>query len=160
MTSATLPEKLNRINVLLLLLYAPDSTGRANAPIRGRTRLQKLTFLVQQELKKRQTKGIYSFRPFKLGPYSTEIYRDVAWLQLENVILEHIESLSDGTNYSSFNLSAKGLDEVMKLLRNDQWVLVYNIVSEIKKHFGNMDLEKLVDRVHREYPDYKSGSWF
>ena len=155
MSQEGLPSKLSRTNVLLLLLYAEDTTNRTNSPIRGRIRLQKLVFYTQEELRKLQAKGMYSFRPFRLGPYSTELYRDISWLTFEEVIREKTESLSDGTNYSSFALTSKGVAEVQKLLENPQWAAVYNIVANVKKRFANIPLESLLNQVHSDFPEYR-----
>jgi hypothetical protein len=66
-----------------------------------------------------------------------------------------MESLPDGTNYSSFSLTSKGVIEVQKLLNNNQWKTVLGIVTRVKKQLGNIPLERLLDQVHDEYPDYR-----
>ena len=102
-----------------------------------------------------QGKGLYSFRPFKLGPYSTEIYRDISWLKFEGVIQERIEAISDGTKYSSFSLTPKGTAEVERLLTDPGLTKIYQRIANVKMQLANMPLERLLDQVHQEYPDYR-----
>ena len=51
-------------DLLIALLYAPGRTGAANEPIEGRTRIQKLLFLLQQAAVVHQTQHV---RPSNLA---------------------------------------------------------------------------------------------
>lgn len=150
----TLPPVVNRINVLILLLYSPGYSEDVNEPISGRTRLQKQTFLVQQQLRSLGAKSMYSFRPYKLGPLSYELYNDIEWLKLEGVVSEKINTLPDGTKFSRFELDEKGVREASSLLEDPNWAYVYNIVKAIKKVTNALDLSTLVESVHETFPEY------
>lgn len=71
----------------MLLLFAPDASGKEAAPIQGQTRLMKMIFLFNKELKKLFKKdesfedAIFpEFKPYDYGPYSAQVYADLEFL--------------------------------------------------------------------------------
>jgi hypothetical protein len=149
-----LPSELNRTDVLLLLLYAPGMSQQPNEPIAGRTRLQKELFLVQQQLRVHGVKSMYSFRPYRRGPLSYELYNDLDWLKYENRILEENTTLKDGTSFSIFSLKPEGVKEVQELLKRPPWNDVLEIAQKVKALTNNISLTYLVESVHHAYPEY------
>ncbi len=150
----SLPKDIDRIKMLLLLLYAPGAGNKAHEPVRGRTRLQKQAFLVQQELKKLGARTLYSFRPYRLGPMSYEIYNDLDWLKFEGTITEIPQLLSNGEQYSSFALTEQGVKEVKKFLQGERWAELLERVTSIKQGTNSVNLSYLVESVHEAYPEY------
>jgi len=74
-------EKMTGRDILLALLYAPGVTGKANEPIRGRTRLMKLLFIFNQELYRKfkfdehvSPDDLPQFGPWRYGPFSREVF--------------------------------------------------------------------------------------
>ncbi len=68
--------------VLLLLLYVPGPKGTEAEPIRGRTRLQKLLFLAKEDYGLGGVfEGFPEFEPYKYGPFSSELYDDLDFLE-------------------------------------------------------------------------------
>ncbi len=154
MTDQKLPAELNRIKILQLLLYARGIKNEEGEPIVGRTRLQKEVFLVQQELHRRGVKSLYPFRPYKKGPLSYELYNDLDWLKYSGRVREDFSHLADGTPYSIFSLPKGRLPEIRKLLKEQPWPKVFEIIEEIKKATNGMNLTYLVESVHGSYPEY------
>jgi uncharacterized protein YwgA len=150
----SLPERLNRIVVLLILLYSPGSSGQINEPVSGRTRLQKQTFLVQEDLRKEGVKSLYSFRPYKLGPLSYEIYNDLDWLEFEGILKEEKQTLTDGKQFSKFTLTQKGIAEVDRYLTDPVWKSVLQRTTAVKKATNSVNLSYLVESVHEAHPEY------
>lgn len=85
-------DKINGKDLLLLFLYTPGITDEINEPIVGRTRLMKMAFLFEKELKKDFLKGndaqIFNFIPYLFGPYDKEVIRNLNFLLDANFILE------------------------------------------------------------------------
>jgi len=74
----------NRKDLLLLLLYLPGQTGKLCAPVRGRTRLMKLLFLMEHEInlpKMLDIRNWYEFEPYTFGPFTHEVFEDIEFLQ-------------------------------------------------------------------------------
>ncbi len=76
--------KLTGKHILLLLLYSPGIENNINEPIKGRTRLIKMMFLFNEEIKKSflsdskiEIEKYQAFYPWDYGPFSKEIYDDI-----------------------------------------------------------------------------------
>ncbi len=80
---------IDRRELLLLLLYVPGFRGTQHEPVIGVTRLQKLLYLLKREYGiDKLSSNYFAFEPYKFGPYTSQLYDDLAFL--EN--LEFIES--------------------------------------------------------------------
>jgi uncharacterized protein YwgA len=69
---------ISKPDLLLSLLYAKGVANKNAEPIVGITRLTKLLFLVEKNAK---LEDCFSFEPYKMGPYSSEIYSEIDFLQ-------------------------------------------------------------------------------
>lgn len=83
----------NRKDILLLLLYAPGTTGAVNEAIAGKTRLMKMLFLFMKEVLPHFSKSIriseenfYDFFPWNFGPFSSQVYDDLVFFKLTGFI--------------------------------------------------------------------------
>ena len=68
---------IDKNDLLLLLLYSKGKSGSNNEPIVGITRLMKLLFLLNKE----QNLNQFSFEPYKMGPFSGDVYPELDFLQ-------------------------------------------------------------------------------
>ncbi|MEO0074353.1 MAG: hypothetical protein ABIK43_06850 [candidate division WOR-3 bacterium] len=81
------PRLSQRSDILLLLLYLKDRLGRAATGICGITRIQKLLFLASHELGcQTAISKPYRFQPYRLGPFSAEVYDDIEGLAQAGII--------------------------------------------------------------------------
>lgn len=153
-TAAPRPGPLPRATFLLLLLAGDNA-----ASIQGRTRLEKLAFLVQKRviegLKVGVTVDTYRFRSLRYGPYTEEVLDDILTLQLLN--LARIEGDDEATQV--FRITQEGQTAVDRLLTEGRVsrVLVEE-VDRIKRFFGRLRLEQLIERVYKDYPEYTDKS--
>lgn len=92
-------KKLSRKELLLLLLYAPDSSGNRGAPVKGRTRLTKMVFLLTEELLPKlddasliDEESLPSFEPWRFGPFSKDVFDDIDFFKT----LDFISSSESG----------------------------------------------------------------
>lgn len=83
---------INGKDLLLLFLYTPGVTNQINEPIVGRTRLMKMAFLFEKELKKDFLKNndaqIFEFIPYLFGPYDKKVIQSLNFFIDANFILE------------------------------------------------------------------------
>lgn len=99
----------SRTELLLLLLE-----NLKNKSIKGRTRFQKMVFLIQEE-------GIdfgYNFKPYLYGPYSEELGNDVSMLtQLGFLTVNSEEIKSDGVVHDryAYSLTEEGKEAANKI---------------------------------------------
>jgi len=147
--------KITRIDILKMLLYAPNSFGALNSPIRGKVRLQKEIFLAQKALRDRKIKRLYGFMPYHYGPFSRQLYRDVDWLEQKGLVEVKSYPIDDQGVYREFKLTSEGKREVECLLQDREMRDVYDIVKRVKEQYDNMPLVRLVEFTHRAFPEYK-----
>lgn len=97
---------LDRRELLVLLLYAPGPKRMENEPIVGVTRLQKLLYLLKREHGIDKLSGNYfSFESYKFGPYSSQLYDDIAFLENLDFIESGGKQLSNKLNFRDEQVS-------------------------------------------------------
>jgi len=148
--------EMSRMDIILMMLY--NNNGKSLS-IRGKTRLQKLVFLVQKELEDIGYKSRYAFRPYLYGPYSQELYTDITWLKMNDYIEVKKEFNEDIGLITNFNATDKGKGYVANLLKAPYYHLLYGVIANVIKKYGEMSLEKLVDYTHKKYPEYNISKY-
>lgn len=95
----------------------------------------------------------YHFHPYKFGPYSAKLYQDLAILENSNLIT------SNKFEKNLFeNISTKSHKESsIKLTESGKMELYFPL--EVKMYMENVlenfsSLERLIDYIYREYPEY------
>lgn len=147
-------QRLSRTDMLLLLLYAPGPSGDKCEPIRGKTRLQKEVFLTQKSLREVGIFTYYPFRPYKIGPYSRELYDDIEWMEYEGVLETRKINLGEDGIYAEFRITDEGKKEIEEKIKAKNLEKAYKIAHEIKNRFNMVNVVNLVKLTHNLYPEY------
>ena len=174
----------NKSHLILALLYASDSEKELQS-IEGITRLEKLLFLINQEDKLTSWKSndSFNFKPYLMGPFSSEIYDEVDFLEslglvssknigtnppsgsveddlfFSNQILDKYQKneIFDTEEKSVYELSAQGKELAKKIFESlpatDKKYLI-----DLKKKFGQLELKQLLRYIYQKYPSYASKS--
>ncbi len=172
----------NKADLMLALLYAGDSSK-----IEGITRLEKLLFLLKKEkgfLSNAAPQDDFNFYPFRMGPWTNEVYDEVDFLESLGLLTKEKESketpadtasqdelfsnlLLDKYQKTNFIHSEKGTD-VFGLTDNGRQkaLAIWNKLSdvekrdiiELKRNFNKMDLKKFLRYVYLKFPEYASES--
>jgi len=165
---------------LLLLLYARGSSGQLCEAIEGRTRLQKMLYLLNKEHKVVRQISSLKFEAYAYGPYTSELYDDLAFLQNMNYLDTGtssdvtVDELSGDVSYDylmgglqeelperyetvSYRLSQKGRDAVQDYIegvKSDQnFPGVMAAIEDVKTRFNRRPLRELVRYVYTKYPE-------
>jgi uncharacterized protein YwgA len=166
---------------LLLLLYARGSSGELREPIEGRTRLQKMLYLLNKEHRVVRQINSLKFEAYAYGPYSADLYDDLAFLDnmhylstgasseidadelTENdVTFDYLmgglqEELPERYETTKYALSAKGVEVVQEYKRGAESDPKFNEVVEaiekVKTQFNRMPLHELIRYVYSRYPE-------
>lgn len=136
----------------------PLALIRANGeePVEGRTRLQKMIFLIQKQLEESISIGeVYEYFPYDYGPFSKELYEDLDELVKEGIIEEREETEEGEKKKYYYELTSKGRKLVDDELQNEE---LKEKVEEIKSQYNEMNLPDLMDKIYSEYPDYAEKS--
>ena len=138
---------MERMNLLMYLL-------RQAGVISGKTRLQKLVFLLQEEFK---VPFGYKFEPYHLGPLSFELQAEMDWLVNRGIAVEYIVELnpSEGIRRYDYTLSEWGRDYFEKVVEPNLPQEVKEKISKGVEEWGTKSLQEILDYVHRRYPSYR-----
>src|SRR6056297_1705007 len=108
---ARIDEIDRRTDVVFILFYFADR-------IRGETKLQKLLFLIEQEtefFKQYEDDVAFNFAPYKMGPFSDEVYSEIEFLlqlsAIESEPMEKPAGTSQGDSLlenKEFQITSKG----------------------------------------------------
>lgn len=146
---------MNRELIPLALACAHDEQ-----PIEGRTRLQKMVFLVQKEL---ETEGIslgttesYDFWAYDYGPFSKELADEIDALISKEKLEETEESFDDGKVKYQYQFLEAG--ELKAGGHGEELTAVVDKAEEIKATYNDMPLPEVIDRVYTRYPEYAENS--
>jgi len=143
--------KLNRMDLLLMLFK--NTYMKNNNMIIGKTRLQKLIFLVQDQLMRNGYRSKYAFRPYFYGPFNRQLYTDLEWLKMNDLINIDYEFNNNGY-ISKYTITDKGLREINDKIENTNYVELEKILRDTVIKYEDYPLSKLVDYVHKEYDEY------
>lgn len=130
------------------------------APVEGRTRLQKLMFLIQQRLEDQggAIKWGYSFEPYDYGPFAKALYDDLDELQRRSLVKERERCLDDDVIQYDYVLTKDGGEYVREKLDNSHFDSLTITAESVKDEFNDMPLQQLIDYVYTEYPEYAENS--
>lgn len=145
--------QLSRLDILLSL-FEKYSDDRSGGFIRGKTKLQKLLFLVQNELKKRGYRARYAFRPYLYGPYSRGLYTDIEWLRMNDLIEVRTTFDKNAGLMTDFAITEKGRDRFDDFIKSSIYRNIDEIVSRVVMKYDEMSVTQLVEFVHKEFSGY------
>jgi uncharacterized protein len=164
---------------LLLILYAPTRKDNYNEPISGRTRLMKMIFLFDKELRKDFEKDknfekieLPEFFAWKYGPFSTGVFNDLEFLSNQGYITKTAGEVSpifpeieeykywieDADDFEPIEFS-----EDKYLLTNDKGIpkakelwtaLTINqieLLVNFKDILNHSSLERILEYVYKKY---------
>ena len=135
-----LTEHWRRQIILLRSVVIPYLVYQASK-IKGRpvymTELMKYLFLLQKEY---NINLAYNFEPYKYGPFTPQLYKDLEELK------DRIEVKEVKDNVDKSLITSKELPQVNQDIAN--------AVNDLINRFGNKDLKELLSYVYKKYPEY------
>jgi uncharacterized protein YwgA len=181
-------QELSSKDFLLTLLYCPINDNKMNVPITGRTKLTKMVFLFDKEIKKDFFNNIQlnlpGFLPYHFGPFSKELFDDLNFfisigfilteettIPLSNVEKQEIAMAVDDdwanagfedTEQDSVELMYKLSPHGESYVKDKVWDLFSEfqkrILIDFKKQINAISLDSLLRYVYNKYPDYTGKS--
>jgi len=140
-----IPQITERQAVLLASIYYHQAMVQKPAMV---TVAMKSAFLLQQEA------GLnlgYDFIPYKYGPFSKEVYKDIEELE-KNLLVERVKPKKDieMTEIRLIKEFKDWTEKIIDSLPED----IKEIVKEYIEKYGKMELNELLDYVYAKYPEY------
>jgi len=148
---------MNRKLLPLALMHVGDGE-----PIEGRTRLQKLVFLMQKRLEELGEDPLqsddYEFIAYDYGPFSKELYDDIDETIARNMVEDREEDLGEDKVKYDYEIQENGKQWVREQLSEEQAHRVLELAEEIKDEYGDVSLSDLIEEVYSRYPKYAENS--
>lgn len=160
---------LSKPELIALLLYAPGRTGSVGEPTVGTTRLMKIVFLLLKEAElDKELERKTSFKPYKYGPFDSEVYDALEALRELGIIEEnkgqraHEDKESEDVDEeydadTEYRLTPVGIAKVERLakeLPSD----VYRQISNYKMIYNQKPLVEILHYVYGKFPEYAKVS--
>lgn len=141
----------------LALMHAGDGE-----PIEGRTRLQKLVFLMQERLEEAGENPFqsddYEFIAYDYGPFSKELYDDLDDTIESNMVDSEQEAIDENKKKYVYEIEDDGEQWVEDQLSNEEAQRILKLAKKIKDKYGDIYLSELIDEVYSQYPEYAEHS--
>jgi len=134
----------------MALMYSQDQEE-----IQGRTRFQKMVFLLQQEFEKTE---FYDFEAYDYGPFSKGLYDDLDDLIDRNLVEETREEFDEDKVYYEYKLTDAGRELIERLSDEEKTQDIMGLSERLKQEINSEDLSVVLDRVYSEYPKYAENS--
>lgn len=134
-----------RLELILAVLF--DEAPHA---LEGRTYIQKLTFLLQQEA---DTRG-FVFEPYDYGPFSRGLYNTLDYLIENDYVIEREEGRENGQIRYCYE-AGPWIEKVFGHGGHDD---LREAARTVFDEYPTDDLGELVERVYSEYPEMARNS--
>jgi uncharacterized protein YwgA len=131
---------------VLSLLYAPGETGTTCEPVDGSLRIMKELFIISREA---GVEDFYSFVPYRYGPCSFQVYRDLDDLRNLGLVMQMPIS---GSQYKRYSLTTMGAD-IAKEEYSKLDSRVKSHIARIKKKFNGEPIYAIMAYVYQKFPD-------
>jgi len=172
----------------VVLLVVLESERRGARALRGVTRLQKLLYLVSTspeyaELQRTGDVPEIQFEPYRMGPFTPEIYDVIEFLSnFEPSLITAVRGTRDRTNDIELSRYLDGVDldesepgvdsdlvpttfaltpdgrRVAEYLDSQAPRSLIKAIRQIVHDYGSLSLTELLRRVYRDHPDMTTRS--
>ena len=135
----------------LALLHA---SGRE---VKGKTRLQKLAFLLDKE-ELGDDFNAYHFKKYDYGPFSKHLLQDTEKLEREGVVdIDKSRTYSGNTRYD-YELEEDWLEPVEELAEDEDISEIFEAAEELVEKHKEKSIRDLVEYIYDEYSEYEENS--
>ena len=110
----------------------------------SQTQLMKWLFLLKQESLFKNDPAFYDFLPYKFGPFSFEVYRDINFLTNSSYLKK-----------GELSVSPELLPEILKF-ENSLSIMIRQSIKSHLDSYGGVSTRNLVETVYRRYPWFAS----
>ena len=119
----------------------------------GKTRFQKLTFLIQKAAERQKIEGPkFKFTIYLHGPFSFELNNTIGDLVQDGFLHEGLRSTRDGNRVYFYRLTTKGKSTVRKALQKNLLSKIeLRLISQVVDQYRHLPLDQLVEEAYRQY---------
>jgi uncharacterized protein YwgA len=145
-----------RETIPLVLLYESQ-----DYEIEGRTRFQKMVFLIEKLVQNEEDKSLYEFVEYDYGPFSKQLLNDLERFEEMDVVdIDKREMYQGGERYDH-QLTERGVKSVERLIENTEngtFHFVHDAAKDVIDEWGEESMWNLLDYIYESHPKYKERS--
>ncbi|MBS3815630.1 MAG: helix-turn-helix transcriptional regulator [Hadesarchaea archaeon] len=128
-------------------------------PVEGRTRLQKMIFLIQKQVEESAPlEEEYNYFPYDYGPFSKDLYDDIDELVEEGLVKENLKTEEEDKKKYYYELTSKGREILEEELKTKELKELKKKIEEIKSEYNEMNLPDLLEKIYSKYPEHAEKS--
>ncbi len=140
---------MTKMDLLLVALAAGEKSE--HTPVQ----IQKLMFLIDQNIGSRIDGPFFEFKPYDYGPFDSSIYELLRQLEAEGLAAA---SLSN-RGWKKHSLTDSGINKAAELsAKIDEPVM--NYIKAVSKFVRALSFADLVSSIYKAYPEMKVNSVF
>jgi len=126
--------------------------------LEGKTRLQKLAFLVDKLESERVDFHAYQFKKYDYGPFSKGLLQDIEDLEKKGLVEITSTRTLGGNKRYDYELTDRGEQVVEFLEGHEDGEDVFDAAEEVCDEYGDLPIRTLIERVYDRFPEYKENS--
>ncbi len=134
---------------IILAALAP-ANGARHTPVQ----VQKLLFLIDQEISGLVNGPYFNFEPYHYGPFDQTVYDELLELTSE----DFVEIVPEHT-WNSYRLTETGQQEGEKILSSLQGK-AQDFIRQASEFVRSLSFEQLVSAIYKAYPKMQENSIF
>ncbi|QIB79066.1 hypothetical protein G3A49_13355 [Haloferax volcanii] len=125
--------------------------------LQGKTRLQKLAFLLDEE-KLGDRLDAYHFRKYDYGPFSKGLLEDIEDLEDKGLVDIHRSRTLGGNTRYDYEITDVGETIVSDIFSRGDASIILEDAEDIAVEYGDLPLRELIELVYEKFPEYKENS--
>jgi len=135
----------------LLVIYQAGPAGLS--PVQ----LQKVLFLIGQNLPDEVGDNYYEFVPYNYGPFDPRVYKDAESLIYSDLV-QSVQVANKGWAYYTITSAGQDLAEYVRKTEISERMSAY--ITKVVKWVQSLSFAQLLSAIYRAYPQYKAKSVF
>lgn len=116
--------------------------------------VQKLFFLIDQNLSKKLGEKFFDFKPYHYGPFDKDVYEELEILSSEGFV-----EIEESKGWKNYRLSTKG-QEIGQEKLEELPELVRDYFQESSDFVRRLSFTELVAAIYKAYPKMRKNSIF
>lgn len=141
-------KSMNRRDLMLAAL-----AGAGNSASFSPVQVQKLLFLIDQEIPRWVAGPHFAFRPYDYGPFDSDVYSELEALQRQGLV-----AIQQGY-YRSYSLTADGYERGASILAGAA-PQAKDFIVRAANWVRALTFNQLVSAIYEKYPQMKENSVF
>jgi uncharacterized protein YwgA len=136
-------------------MLIPLKIAECLGTIKGKTRLQKIVFLIQKEAERKNVDASsFEYEIYRYGPFSFQLSGTLEKLLSDKLLEEKVEMTPNGYTKYVYELTVKGKN-LLKDAKTKELISpeLIHIIQQTAKNYGEVQLSDVVTEAYRKFSE-------